>query len=49
MHTAKGNNHILYLLTKTTRCHPKVKASIGRQTTGKKAAIVDSYYKPISN
>lgn len=49
MCTAKGNNHILYLLTKTTRCHPKVTASVGRQTTGKKAVTVDSNYKPISN
>lgn len=44
-----GNNHILYLLTKKTRCRPKVTASISRQTTGEKAAIVDSNYKPISN
>lgn len=47
-----GNNHILYLLTKTTRCHPKVTASFERQMTGKNAAytaIVDRNYKPISN
>lgn len=46
---ARGKSHILYLLIKTSRCHPNVTASVGRQTTGKEAAIVDSNYKPISN